>query len=76
MTETPITQTPITDTSITFRLHANLVNAASDVLQRAGMNVPDAIVLFFKQLLLRGGLPFDPGADVKPDKAERGEPGA
>ena len=41
------------------RLEPELKDNAESVLHRLGLNASQAITLFYKQVELRGGLPFD-----------------
>ena len=41
------------------RLEPDLKDRAESIFQRLGLNTTQAITMFYKQVELRGGLPFD-----------------
>jgi addiction module RelB/DinJ family antitoxin len=65
---------PMKKTPITVSIHTELLSAAGDALHEAGLNVPDAIAMFLKQVVRQGGLPFAAGAAIKSSRPERGTP--
>ena len=44
---------------IRARLEPELKKRAEDILHRLGLNATQAITIFYRQVELRGGLPFD-----------------
>ena len=61
--------------TITLAVRPKLLKSAGRVLRQVGMNTPDAVTLFLKQVVLHGGLQFDAGAaNVKARRAQH-EPG-
>jgi len=46
-------------TTVRARLEPKLKNRAEHVFHRLGLNPTQAITIFYKQVELRGGLPFD-----------------
>jgi addiction module RelB/DinJ family antitoxin len=58
-------------TTITLAVQPKVLKSAGRVLRQAGLNTPDAVTLFLKQVVLHGGLPFDAGAANV--KARRGQ---
>jgi DNA-damage-inducible protein J len=45
--------------TVRARLEPELKDNAESVFHKLGMNPTQAITIFYKQVLLRGGLPFD-----------------
>ena len=45
--------------TVRARIQPELKEHAETVFQRLGLNATQAIILFYKQVELRGGLPFD-----------------
>ena len=45
--------------TVRARLDPGLKESAEGVFQRLGLNATQAITIFYKQVELRGGLPFD-----------------
>jgi len=45
--------------TVRARLDPGLKDHAEDVFHRLGLNATQAITIFYKQVELRGGLPFD-----------------
>jgi DNA-damage-inducible protein J len=65
---------------ITARIEPKLKARASRVLANVGVSTTDAITMFLRQVVLRGGLPFDvrvpnsaTGKDIEALEAGRGE---
>ena len=58
--------------TIMVRVHPKLLKSASRVLRYAGVNTPEAITLFLKQVVRQGGLPL--GVSAPNVKARRVEP--
>ncbi len=48
------------------RIESALKDEAEDVLRQAGLEVSDAIRLFFRQVVQHGGLPFSVHASASP----------
>ena len=44
---------------LTARIEPNLKKRASRVLDKVGVSTTDAITMFLRQVVMRGGLPFD-----------------
>jgi addiction module RelB/DinJ family antitoxin len=58
--------------TITVCVHPKLLKSASRILREVGLNTPDAVTLFLKQVVRQGGLPFDERAPkVKARRPER-----
>ena len=54
--------------TVRARIHPRLKQHAETVFRRLGLNATQAITLFYRQVELRGGLPFDvaiPSATTK-----------
>lgn len=45
--------------TVRARLEPELKNHAEEVFQRLGLNPTQAITIFYRQVEMRGGLPFD-----------------
>jgi DNA-damage-inducible protein J len=45
--------------TVRARIEPKLKNRAESVFQRLGMSATQAITIFYRQVELRGGLPFD-----------------
>ena len=52
---------------LTARIEPKLKQRASRVLEKVGVSTTDAITMFLRQVVMRGGLPFDVRA---PDSAQ------
>ena len=72
-------------TTVRARLEPELKERVESIFHRLGINATQAITMFYRQVELRGGLPFDVVMPTEPtqgtsdptdaDQAQRQEPG-